>query len=142
MSVDQSPGPPVDLRPWLFEPPATLGLKESGLTQPDRVRLLKVQKIPTPSHPSLVTAGEAASLISSCTIGLTLRYGIFVRNDHRDQRRLIVHELAHTMQYKWLGSIEAFLRQYWHECIRHRIPGFADNEPFDIVFRLWYRVTG
>ncbi len=88
-----------------------------GINQPDRVRLLKVQEIPTPSHPALATTGEATSLISPCTIGLTLRYGIFIRDDHRDQRRLIVHELAHTTQYERLGSIEEFLRPYLHECI-------------------------
>ena len=57
------------------------------------------------------------NLISPCTIGLTLRYSIFIRDDHWGQRRLVVHELAHTMQYERLGSIEAFLRQYLHECI-------------------------
>ena len=30
-----------------------------GINQPDRVRLLKVQEIPTPSHPALATTGEA-----------------------------------------------------------------------------------
>ncbi len=88
-----------------------------GVNRPDRVRLLKVQKILTPSHPALVTAAEATSLISPRTICLTLRYGIFIRNDHWDQRRLVVHELARTMQYERLGSIKAFLRQYLHECI-------------------------
>ena len=88
-----------------------------GINQPDRVRLLKVQEIPTPSHPALATTGEATSLISPCTIGLTLRYGIFIRDDHWDSQRLIDHDLAHTMQYERLGSIEEFLRQYLHECI-------------------------
>ena len=31
ISVDQLPGPPADLRPWLLESPATLGLNECGL---------------------------------------------------------------------------------------------------------------
>ena len=31
IAVGQSPGPPEDLRPWLFELPALLGLKECGL---------------------------------------------------------------------------------------------------------------
>ena len=51
------------------------------------------------------------------TIGLTLRYGIFIRDGHWGERRLVIHELAHTMQYERLGSIEAFLRQNLHECI-------------------------
>ena len=88
-----------------------------GVAQPERVRLLRVPEIPTPSHPVLAQAAEATSLISPFTIGLTLRYGIFIRDDYWGQRRLVVHELAHTMQYERLGGIEAFLRQYLHECI-------------------------
>ena len=41
----------------------------------------------------------------------------FIHSDCWDQRRLVVHELAHTMPYERLGSIEAFLRQYLHECL-------------------------
>ncbi len=88
-----------------------------GVAQPERVRLLQVPEIPTPSHPVLAQAAEATGLISPLTIGLTLRYGIFIHEDHWGQRRLVAHELAHTMQYERLGSIEAFLRQYLHECI-------------------------
>ena len=88
-----------------------------GVIHPERVRLLGVQEIPTPSLPALAAAAEATSLISPFTIGLTLRYGIFIRDDYWGQRQLVVHELAHTMQYERLGSIEAFLRQYLHECI-------------------------
>jgi hypothetical protein len=88
-----------------------------GVKHPERVRLLRVQEIPTPSHPALAYAAKETGLISPCTIGLTLRYGIFIRADCWGQRRLVVHELAHTMQYERLGSIEAFLRQYLYECI-------------------------
>lgn len=86
-----------------------------GITKPERVRLLRVPKIPTPSHPELAAAAEATSLISPLTFGLTLRYGILIRQDDWGHRRLVVHELAHTMQYERLGSIEAFLRQYLYE---------------------------
>jgi len=91
--------------------------RKVGVSRPERVRLLRVPEIPIPSDPALAAAGEATGLISPLTIGLTLRYGIFIRDDHWELRRLIVHELAHTMQYERLGSIEAFLRQYLHECI-------------------------
>jgi len=88
-----------------------------GVARPEHVRLLQVAEIPAPSDPLLAAAAEATSLISPFTIGLTLRYGIFIRADCWGQRRLVVHELAHTMQYERLGSIEAFLRQYLQECI-------------------------
>ena len=77
-----------------------------GVTRPERVRLLRIPEIPTPRHPALAAAAEATSLISPFTLGLTLRYGIFIRDDHWGQRRLVVHELAHTMQYERIGSID------------------------------------
>lgn len=95
----------------------TADARRIGVKRPDLVRLLQVPEVPVPSHPALAAAAEATSLISPLTIGLTLRFGIFIRADSWGQRRLIVHELAHTMQYERLGGIEAFLRQYLHECI-------------------------
>jgi len=91
--------------------------RQVGVSQPDQVRLLIVDEIPIPDHPQLTAAAEETGLISPFTIGLTLRYGIFIHADHWGQRPLVVHELAHTMQYERLGSIQAFLRQYLHECI-------------------------
>jgi hypothetical protein len=88
-----------------------------GVLHPDKVRLWAVQEIPTPEHPALKLAAEATSLISPMTIGLTLRYGIFIRADHWGERRLVVHELVHTAQYERLGGFEPFLRQYLLECI-------------------------
>ncbi|HEY3897459.1 MAG TPA: hypothetical protein VGM54_02540 [Chthoniobacter sp.] len=88
-----------------------------GVTQPQRVRLLTVRAIPAPDHPLLRAAGEATGLISPFTAGLTLRYGIFVRRDFIEDRRLIAHELVHTGQYERFGSVAAFLRQYLSECL-------------------------
>ena len=91
--------------------------RRMGVAHPERVRLLAVERVPTPDHPLLAAAAETLNLLSPLTLGLSLRYGICIRNDCRWQRRLVVHELAHTMQYERLGGIEPFLRQYLHECI-------------------------
>jgi hypothetical protein len=40
-------------------------------------------------------------------------------------RRLVAHELAHTMQYERLGSVRAFLRQYLVECLTTGYAGAA-----------------
>ena len=88
-----------------------------GVIQPERVRLLQVAQIPTPTHPTLATAAAATRLISPDTTGLTIRYGIFIRADCWGQRPLVVHELVHTSQYERLGGLEAFLRRYLLECI-------------------------
>jgi hypothetical protein len=88
-----------------------------GVVQPERVRLLRVIRIPAPTHPILAAAATATNLISPATAGLTLRYGIFVRADCWGQRLLVMHELVHTSQYERLGGFEAFLRPYLLECI-------------------------
>ena len=88
-----------------------------GVTRPERVRLRVVEEIPLPTHPGLRTAAEMTGLISPMTIGLTLRYGIFIRSDCWGQRRLVVHELVHTLQYERLGGFIPFLQQYLQECI-------------------------
>lgn len=88
-----------------------------GVVHPARVRLLSVPGVPLPEHPALRAAAEATGLISPLTVGLTVRYGIFIREDCRDQRRLVVHELVHTAQYERLGGIQPFLRQYLRECL-------------------------
>ena len=93
-----------------------------GLAQPGRVRLLRVAKIPLPNHPVLVAAASETNLISPNTAGLTVRYGIFVRDDCWLNRLLIAHELVHTMQYERFGDFTAFLRPYLTECLNH--PGY------------------
>jgi hypothetical protein len=88
-----------------------------GVAEPERVRLLITPNIPAPQHPDLRAAGEAMHLISPFTAGLTLRHGIYIRNDFADDRFLVAHELVHTTQYERLGGFLPFLRQYLQECL-------------------------
>ena len=97
-----------------------------GVTEPERVRLLRVPEIPSPSHPELAAAAKMTNLISPSTEGLTLRYGIFIRADCWGRHDLLVHELVHTSQYERLGGFENFLRPYLLECITW--PGYPYGE--------------
>jgi hypothetical protein len=105
-----------------LSPQQTNDANNAGVLLPEKVRLWAVPEIPKPAHPALNLAAEATGLISPLTIGLTLRYGIFIRADHWGVRRLVVHELVHTAQYERLGGFESFLRQYLLECIRIGYP--------------------
>jgi hypothetical protein len=100
-----------------LSPTQTSDARSIGVVHPERVRLLRVPRIPLPQHPILHAAAEATQLISPNTIGLTLRYGIFIRSDFWGDRRLVVHELVHTSQYERLGGVQQFLQQYLQECI-------------------------
>ena len=91
--------------------------KRIGVMQPERVRLRVVEEIPSSLNPLLKAVARRIGLVSPLTIGLTLRYGIFIRSDCWGDRQLVVHELAHTAQYDRLGGFKPFLEEYLHECI-------------------------
>jgi hypothetical protein len=91
-----------------------------GILYPERVRLLAAQQVP-PLNWLLRRAGEKLGFVSAQTIGMTLRYGIFIRLDHWGDQRLLIHELAHVAQYERMGGFRGFLRQYLQECIN---PGY------------------
>jgi hypothetical protein len=87
-----------------------------GVKDPERVRLLQVDAIPSPTHPGLRAAYQRGHFAPTSPRGLALHYGVFVRADQWRDRGLIVHELVHTAQYERLGGIEAFLKKYLLEC--------------------------
>jgi hypothetical protein len=95
----------------------TIDAIKIGVAHPEKVRLLKVARIPIPDHPGLRAAADATQLISPRTEGLTLRYGIYIRTDCWGDHRLVFHELVHTLQYERLGGFQQFLQQYLYECI-------------------------
>jgi len=92
------------------------------ITQPETVRLLRVSAIPLPDDPELNFAAQAIKLITPQTPGLSLRYGIFIREDYWNNREIVVHELIHTAQYERLGSIQEFFNQYIAEYIKYGFP--------------------
>lgn len=62
------------------------------------------------------------ALITPNTCGLSLRYGILIRDDHWNNRETLVHELVHTSQYERLGGHQQFLGEYLTECFNHGYP--------------------
>ena len=108
-----------------------------GIRDPERVRLLQIELIPSPTHPLLQAAYQKANFVPTAPRGLTLHYGIFVRADYWRDRALIVHELVHTAQYERLGGIQPFLRQYLMECATVGYHKSAlENEAIETATRL------
>ncbi len=98
--------------------------RRAGVKHPDRIHIMVVPTIEPPNHPLLVLASTFIDIIGPHTAGLTLRYGIYIREDcshYNENRNLFVHEFVHTGQYERLGSIAAFLKEYLVECIA---PGY------------------
>jgi len=98
--------------------------RKVGIVHPDRVRLRAVPRVP-PMNWLLRGVGEKLGFISSQTIGMALRYGIYIREGHWGDRRLLVHELAHVAQYERMGGFWGFLGPYLQECVN---PGYPLGE--------------
>ena len=93
-----------------------------GVKFPELVRVLHVRKIP---------------FLSRRTLGLAAAHGIFIRDDCREVRALLVHELAHTAQYERSGGITPFLREYLREFLDLGYPfGALEREAAEIAKRV------
>lgn len=93
-----------------------------GVRHPERVRLLRVSSVPQLRFQRLNAVAVKLGLLSPMTAGLTAAYGIFIRTDVWGDRRLLVHELAHTAQYERFGGIKPFLQAYLREWLAHGYP--------------------
>ena len=98
-----------------------------GIQKTSQMRLLAVSVIPRPDHPQLREACDAIDFLTMATRGLTLGYGIFIRQDCWRDRALVAHELVHVAQYERFGGIDPFLRTYLTECLT---AGYA-NSPLE-----------
>ncbi|MBL9219335.1 MAG: hypothetical protein JNG82_12640 [Opitutaceae bacterium] len=103
-----------------------------GVKEPQRIRMLKVDRIPVPTHPVLAKANELVGLVTPRTAGITFGHGIYIRADLWDNRPLVVHELVHVGQYDRYGSVHAFLKDYLTECLTIGYPnGPLEREAID-----------
>ncbi|CAG2311006.1 MULTISPECIES: hypothetical protein [Burkholderia] len=98
--------------------PLTLGQADDartvGVAQPERIRVMTVERMPFPDTPTLAAIARDTGLLSPGTIGLTLGHAVYVLRG-QDTRRLLTHEFRHVHQYEAAGSIGAFLARYLHE---------------------------
>ncbi|MCD6068184.1 MAG: hypothetical protein K0S33_3010 [Bacteroidetes bacterium] len=94
----------------------------AGVKDPLKIRLLKTDQIPLPEVPALRTKLRDIGLLGDNVSGLCLRHGIYIKAEFWNNRRILVHELAHTMQYERLGGIDVFLERYILECLSHGYP--------------------
>jgi hypothetical protein len=109
----------------------------AGVQQIKKVRLWESNYLPVLPTDKLRKVAEWAGLFTANTIGITFRYGIYLHADHAHRRSLVVHELAHTMQYERAGGIRHFLRQYLDECLRKGYPhGELEREAREIEQRI------
>ncbi|MES2438484.1 MAG: hypothetical protein V4584_05440 [Verrucomicrobiota bacterium] len=107
-------------------PLSPVGLADAvrmGVAHPEKIRLMTVERIPMLNSLFMRILARFAPAVSANTVGLSLRYGIYVREPWSHERNLIAHECVHTGQYERLGSVGAFLLAYFTECLE---TGYSD----------------
>ena len=105
-----------------------------GVVNAAAVRVLSVAELPLPGDPDLRSVALQTGLLGPGMIGLTLGYGIYVRDGYADER-LLSHECRHVYQYEIAGSIEEFLPVYLQQvvtCGYHNAPFELDARAHEI----------
>jgi len=105
-----------------------------GVQHPDRIRIVEIKRFPMPDDPELRQAALDIQFLGDDTLGLTLGYGIYIRQGHRSNR-LLSHEFRHVYQYEQAGSIKAFLPEYFLQVVTL---GYR-NAPFELDARAYER---
>jgi hypothetical protein len=86
------------------------------IVEPEGIRVLEVNRVPTPVPHPVVRLAEKWGLPVVNPAGMTLGRGIYVLQGYQ---WVIPHELVHVEQYQRLGGIEPFMRVYLKECLLH-----------------------
>jgi hypothetical protein len=86
--------------------------RRAGVQEPDRVRLLVVDRIPLPDHKELADAARQAQIITDASRGVAIGYGIIIRADSWQNRELLLHQLIHVAQCERSGGLESFVNEY------------------------------
>ena len=105
-----------------------------GVQHPDRIRIAEIQRFPRPDDPELRQAAFDTGFLGHDTLGLTLGYGVYVRQGH-GSNRLLSHEFRHVYQYEQAGSIRDFLPEYFQQIVT---VGYS-NAPFEVDARAYER---
>lgn len=90
--------------------------KEMGVTSPEKIKILHVDKLPLPEHEQLNQAATQIGFLRDEMPGLTLGHSIYLRKDSFT-RQFLSRELRHVYQYEVFGSIPGFLVEYLKQIV-------------------------
>src|ERR1700736_3272501 len=86
--------------------------RRAGVTDPDRVRVLVVDRIPRPGDKELADAARHAQIITDASRAVAIGHGIVIRADSWQNRELLLHQLVHVAQCERSGGLETFVGEY------------------------------
>src|SRR5258706_8115100 len=101
-----------------------------GVAEPERIRLLLVERVPIPGGALVARLAHRFGLPRPDVDGLTLGHAIFIRPPALS-RELLAHECRHVQQCDAAGSLHTFLGAYLRQVARH---GYRDA-PFEVDAR-------
>lgn len=94
-----------------LSPAETADALAMGVHDPQRIRVLVVERIAPPAERDLQRLVDSTGLFSGHLAGLTLGYGVYIVRG-RETRQLISHECRHVHQYEQAGSVATFVPRY------------------------------
>ena len=89
----------------------------AGVRHAGRIRVCEVLEMPRPGLRWMQGVAARWGLSMDDTLGLSLRYGIYLRKGMGGKLETLAHECVHTAQYERLGGLWAFLERYLRECL-------------------------
>jgi hypothetical protein len=93
-------------------PDQTADARLAGVTEPDRIRILVVDRISLPDDEELARAARHAQIITDSSRAVTVGHGIIIRADSWRNRELLFHQLVHVAQCERSGGLEDFVSAY------------------------------
>ena len=84
----------------------------SGVTNPARIRVLVVDRIPLPDDPDLAEASKRIGIVTDDTRCMGFGYALIVRVDAWNDRETILHNFIHIAQCERSGGLEQWCREY------------------------------
>src|ERR1051325_1943532 len=86
--------------------------RKAGVQDPERIRVLVVDRIPLPENPDLAAAARQVRIITDTTRCTGFGHAVIIRADAWGDRELLVHNLVHIAQCERSGGLEAWVRRY------------------------------
>lgn len=84
----------------------------AGVTDPGRIRVLVVDRIPLPENPQLAEASKRIGILTDDTRGMGFGHALIIRVDAWHDRETILHNFVHIAQCERSGGLEQWCRQY------------------------------
>jgi len=88
-----------------------------GIQNVDKIRVWKVDRMPTTGNLEIRELPERFGLSISGSSGITVGHAILVLRTRATDYNVLTHELVHVRQYEQAGGLSSYLKQYSDEAM-------------------------